>query len=280
MRKADFRVSTPHGDCRIAYTQWGDPKAARTLVCLHGLTRNGRDFDALANALAGRYQVICPDMPGRGQSESLRHDEDYQYPVYLQICSALLEHLNVSSVSWLGTSMGGLIGMMLAKQSHTLIRCLVLNDVGAFVPATALRRIGEYLGNTGPLKDLEAVEARLRVIHAPFGRLTESQWRHLAMHSHWTDDSGRFWLAYDPKIATSFLKHTNEDVDLWAIWSDVRCPVLLLRGADSDILQPEVAEKMAARENCSLITLPAAGHAPPLMSRAETELITEWLELQ
>lgn len=277
MENDSFLALAPDGFRRIAYTRWGSPSAKQTVICLHGLTRNGRDFDILAGVLAERYQVICPDMPGRGRSESLSRAEHYQYPVYLQICAALIAHLRIEQLAWLGTSMGGLIGMMLAAQPRSPVSRLILNDIGALIPESALRRIGEYVGHTGPFETLATLESRLRAIHAPFGPLTDSQWQHLAEHSHWRDSAGRYWLAYDPGIAIPFRDPDLSDVDLWAVWEQVPCPTLVLRGENSDVLLPEVAERMARRDNCERITLPGVGHAPPLMDRNEIEAVSRWL---
>ncbi len=278
MNTAQFAAPAPHGFTRVAYTEWGKPSAKRTLICAHGLTRNSRDFDPLARALSDNFRVVCPDMPGRGSSERLGQAEDYQYPVYLQICSALLDHLRTPSVDWLGTSMGGLIGMMLAAQPDSPVRNLILNDVGALVPAPALSRISEYVANTGPFGGLAAVETRLRSVHAPFGPLTDEQWFHLAKHSHWRDKENRYWLAYDPAIAAPFCNSELTDIDLWPVWEQVRCPTLVIRGAESDVLPADIASKMADRANCDLVTIADAGHAPALMRADEIALVRQWLE--
>lgn len=278
MDKSSFLALSPHGFHRIAYVAWGNRKAARTVICLHGLTRNGRDFDVLANALADEFRVICPDMPGRGKSEPLSDPTDYQYPVYLQICAVLLAHLGCESVDWIGTSMGGLIGMMLAAQPNSPIRHLVLNDVGALIPGAALERIANYVGNTGPFPTLEAVEQRLRSVHSAFGNLTDEQWQHLAMHGHWQDPDGQFRLAYDPAIADSIRTDVYPDIDLGAVWASVQCPTLIIRGEDSDILPASVAESMVATHPLSsTISFTGVGHAPALMAGDQIRAIRSWL---
>ncbi|GAB4357131.1 MAG: alpha/beta hydrolase [Gammaproteobacteria bacterium] len=277
MKIEHFIASTAAGKCRISYTRWGEADAERTVLCLHGLTRNGRDFDFLAKQLATRWQVVCPDMPGRGSSESLDHAEDYQYPTYLQICTALIEHLGLNSVDWVGTSMGGLLGMMLAAQDKSPIERLILNDIGAFIPGRALRFIGEYVGKTGPFTTMADLEKYLRLIHSGFGNLSDDQWQHLAQHSHWIDAQNRFWLAYDPKIAHPFRDTEIGDVDLWDIWGQVKCPTLLIRGERSEILPASIAKEMVSRPQTEMITLPNVGHAPSLMDEEQIKLVENWL---
>ncbi len=278
MEQRSFLALGPHGFHRLAYTSWGSESASRTIVCVHGLTRNSRDFDSLASALCAEYRVVCPDMPGRGLSDCFSHSEDYQYPVYLQACAALLAHLNTEAIDWIGTSMGGLIGMMLAAQPGTPIGRLILNDIGARIPGQTLTRIGAYIGHTGPFHTLADLEQRLRAVHAPFGNLTDEQWHHLATYSHWGDGAGGFRLAYDPAIAEAFSGAEMTDIDLRPVWSAVRCPVLLVRGEHSDLLPAAVAqEMMAAHPACDELTVAEAGHAPALMASDQILALQAWL---
>ena len=199
-------VLGPGGFFRLAWTEWGPEKAPeRTVICVHGLTRNGRDFDALARALAeDGWRVVCPDMPGRGKSDWLGRADDYSYPIYTQTVAALYARLDVPKVDWIGTSMGGLIGMLLAAQRGHFIRKLVLNDIGPFVPAAALQRIGEYCGRDPRFQDFEEVEAYLREVHKPFGELSDAEWMHLALHSAEESEEGNLRLRYDPAIGKPF----------------------------------------------------------------------------
>lgn len=278
MEQKRFVALSPHGFHRVAYTEWGKPDAARTVICVHGLTRNGRDFDTLAGALSDEYRVICPDMPGRGLSDKLADPCDYQYPTYLQTCATLLAHLGVERVDWIGTSMGGLIGMMLAAQPNSPLRRLMLNDVGAEIPGAALERIAGYVQHTGPFSTLRDVETRLRSIHSGFGDLTDDQWQHMARHSHWRAGDGRFWLAYDPAIAQSLTSETYPDVNLWPVWNAVTCRTLILRGDKSDVLPASVADAMvASRPDSRILTFPDLGHAPALMSDDQVTPIKSWL---
>jgi len=273
-----FRGLGLHGFHRVAYHEWGSAESGRAVVCVHGLTRTGRDFDALAGALADRFRVACPDMPGRGLSEWLPHPLDYGYPVYLADAAALIARLGVEQVDWVGTSMGGLIGMMLAAQPGTPIRRLVLNDVGPFIPKPAVERIAGYVGTDPRFSDLAAVEAYLREVHAPFGALSDAQWRHLAEHSVRRLPDGTWALHYDPGIGAAFRGVPLQAVELWPVWDAVRCPVLVLRGEHSDLLTREIAAEMAARgPKATVVEVAGAGHAPALMDSGQIETIRSWL---
>lgn len=277
MRQKSFKGLSPAGFHDVAYTEWGDPTAARTIVCCHGLTRNGRDFDALATQLAKHARVICPDIVGRGKSDWLRDPAHYAYPQYCADMNTLIARLDVAELDWVGTSMGGLIGMTLAAQSGTPIRRLVINDVGPFVPKTALLRISDYVGLDNRFSSLGAVETHLRKVLAPFGALTDAQWQHLVMHGHRQRPDGTFGLAYDPAIAIN-VKMAVQDWDLWPVWDRITVSTLVLRGADSDLLLPQTADDMTQRgPRAQLVTWPGMGHAPALMAPDQIGLIEEWL---
>ena len=268
-----------HGFHRIAYAEWGRPDNERVCVCVHGLTRNGRDFDALAAALDGTYRLACPDLPGRGRSHWLPVPTEYRPPVYLNDMAALIARLDVDEVDWVGTSLGGLLGMTLAAQPNSPIRKLVLNDVGAFLAKGALQRIASYVGTDSLFADLAALEAYLRDVHKPFGPLTDAQWRHLAQHSARPDPAGGgLRLHYDPGLAVAFKEGFDQDVDLWTLWDLISCPVLILRGAESDILSEDTAREMLTRgPQAELIEFPGVGHAPMLMEQGQIEAVRGWL---
>ena len=266
----------PHGFHRIAYVEWGDARG-EAVVCVHGLTRNGRDFDRLAAALAASRRVVCPDVVGRGQSDWLADPAGYGYPQYCADMAALVARLGVATVDWVGTSMGGLIGLMLAAMPRSPIRRLVLNDVGPFLPRAALGRIAGYVGKDPDFADLDDCEAYLRRVHAPFGPLADDDWRHLASHGHRRDAAGRLRLAYDPAIARAFAGEPA-DIDLWSLWDRVTCPVLVLRGGQSDLLLAETATAMTARgPRARLVEFAEAGHAPALMAAHQIAVVHDWL---
>lgn len=278
MRERQFPSLGPKGFHRVAYTEWGSGDARATVICAHGLTRQGRDFDVLAGALADRFRVACPDVVGRGMSDWLSEAHDYGYPVYMADMAALIARLDASEVAWVGTSMGGLIGIMLAARPNSPIGRLVVNDIGPFIPKQALTRIAGYVDGAGPFASLEAVEAYLRRVHAPFGPLADAEWRHLARHGARPDGAGGFRLHYDPKIATPFREAATTDVDLWSVWDLVRCPTLVLRGAESDLLARETAAEMERRgPRAKVVEFAGVGHAPALMAGEQIEVVRRWL---
>lgn len=278
MSERSFLGLSAAGFHSVAYTQWGRDDAPRTIVCVHGLTRNGRDFDALALDLADGHRVACPDVVGRGKSGWLANPALYGYPQYCADMAALIARLGVEEVGWVGTSMGGLIGMMLAAQPNSPIRRLVINDVGPFIAKTGLQRIADYVGKDPVFEDIAAVESYLRFVLMGFGRLPDEAWRHMAEHSARQRADGRYGLAYDPAIAEAFKAQPMDDVDLWAIWDRIRCPVLVLRGADSDILLPETAEQMTRRgPSARVVEFPHTGHAPALMTEDQIAAVRGFL---
>jgi pimeloyl-ACP methyl ester carboxylesterase len=267
----------PHGFHRTVYHEWDGPPGAPTVVCVHGLTRNGRDFDPLAQALQRCFRVVCPDVVGRGGSDFLPVAADYSYPLYLSDMTALIARLDVAEVIWIGTSMGGLIGMMLAAQPGTPIRRLVVNDVGPLIAKEGLERIASYVGEDPVFPDRGALEAFIRKTAASFGPLTDAQWRHLADHGGRIRPDGTLGRAYDPAIATAFTTVTD-DVDLWMLWDQVRCPTLVIRGAESDLLRRQDAAAMTQRgPKARLVEFPGIGHAPALMAADQIAAVEAFL---
>ncbi len=271
-----IRVPFQPAPIMLRWHEWG-PVDGSPVVCVHGLTRSGRDFDALAAVLAAEgRRVICPDVPGRGISDWLAQGAQYAVPAYVAALSPLLAELG--TYDWVGTSMGGLIAMGVATLPGDRMRRLVLNDIGPFVPKASLDRIGTYLSLDPRFANLAALEAHLRVIHAPFGPLDDAQWRHLAATSARVTADGGFRLHYDPAIGDALRGGAGADMDLWAIWEAVAArPVLVLRGATSDLLLPEVAQRMAEAPGVRLETIPDCGHAPALMDADQTGLIADFL---
>jgi pimeloyl-ACP methyl ester carboxylesterase len=269
----------PHGFHRLAYIEWPGPsRDAPALLCVHGLTRNSRDFDVLAQTLSAHYRVVCPDMPGRGKSEWLGVAADYGYPLYLTDITALLARLDAERIDWIGTSMGGLIGMLFAALPNAPIGKLVINDVGALVPKAGIERIAAYVGLDPGFGDLAAFEAVLRRVHAPFGPLSDAQWHHLATHSSRRKPDGSIGFNYDPKIAEAFRQGPIDDVALWASWDAVTCPVLVLRGAQSDMLLASDAAAMTQRgPRAKLVEFAGIGHAPALMAEDQIAAIRDFL---
>jgi pimeloyl-ACP methyl ester carboxylesterase len=247
---------------------------------VHGLTRQGRDFDILARAFARQgWRVVCPDLVGRGQSGWLTQPAGYTLVQYGADMNALLARLDVEEVDWLGNSLGGLVGMMLAAQPETPIRRLVLNDIGPFIPGTALRRLGLYLNAPPPrFVDLAAAERYVRTTLAPFGQLNDDQWRHLTEHSIRPDGKGGLLRHHDPEIAEAYRPWRLGSIAMWYLWDEVRCPVLLLRGADSDLLPDYTAREMTRRgPRAELIEFEGIGHLPALMTQDQIQPILNFL---
>lgn len=272
-------TGAPTGLHRMAYTEWGDPRNPRVLVCVHGLTRNCRDFDFLAERLAAHYRVVCPDVVGRGQSDWLDNKDQYQIPLYAQDMITLLARLGADEVDWIGTSMGGLIGMAIAAQPGTPIRRLVLNDVGPLITGESLRRIADYVGQAPVFPDQAAAEQYIRAVSAPFGPLTDAQWRHMTEHSTRSHPDGGVVLRYDPGIGNAFkAAFVLGDVDLWPLYDAIRCPTLCIRGADSDLLTEGTHRKMGERgPRAQLAEVAGVGHAPMFMDEAQVALARDFL---
>ena len=265
---------------RLAFEEWGDANAP-PVVCVHGLTRNGRDFDALAAALSGQYRVICPDLPGRGHSDWLDDPMLYQAQHYVTALAHLLAWIG-RDVAWVGTSLGGVCGMVIAATDGAPINRLVLNDVGPFIPATALARIRDYMVASGDspmmarFPDIESIERHLRLIHAPFGPLSDEQWADLARSSARALPDGRFTMHYDPRIAEPLRGHEPADVDMWPFWDRIQVPRMVIRGATSDILLPNILARMEA-SGAEAFEVPVTGHAPALVDPLQIEAIRTFL---
>jgi len=273
------QVEGPDRAYGLSYADWGRPGTARTVVCAHGLTRNGRDFDHLARVLAADRRVICPDVAGRGLSDPLTNPGDYALPTYVGHMLQLLQRLGLEEVDWVGTSMGGLLGMGLAAMGEASpIRRLVLNDIGPFLPKAALERINAYLGLDLRFWSLEALEAHLREIHAGFGPLTDAEWRHLAEHSAARREDGRFGLNYDQRLSQPMTTGPIENIDLWPVWDQIHCPVLVVRGTESDLLLAGTAAEMTGRgPRAEVVEVYGTGHAPALMAKDQIEIVRAWL---
>lgn len=272
----------PRGLHRTAYWEWGDAANARVLVCVHGLSRQGRDFDTLARALVDTYRVVCPDVVGRGESDRLADPMGYQVTTYVADMVTLLARLDAQTVHWVGTSMGGLIGMGLASLANTPIERLVLNDVGPTIEPAAIARIASYLGAPIEWSSEDEAADYLLSISKGFGPHSREEW--LALTRPMLRRAGTKWKPhYDPAIAMPFRAVTPEfaaagQAALWKAYDAIRCPTLLLRGAESDLLTRETAQAMTERgPRARLHEFAGVGHAPTLVAREQVEVVREFL---
>ena len=278
MTSRSHRALGPHGFHRVHYTEWGDPDNPKVLICVHGLTRTGRDFDFLAAALEHEYRVICPDVVGRGQSDWLNDKSDYTYPLYVNDMAMLLARIDAERIDWVGTSMGGLIGIFLASYTGSPIHKMVINDIGPRIPAAGLQRVATYVGQVVTFDSIEKMEKFLRTIAATFGNLSDEQWRHMTIHGARQLEDGRYTFAYDPGIAKNFRTLDLKDIDLWSMWDAIHCPTLVLRGEHSDVLDHADAVTMTERgPKAKLIEFPSMGHAPALMADDQIAVVRNWL---
>jgi pimeloyl-ACP methyl ester carboxylesterase len=276
-RQRHVQCISPSGLHRMAYTEWGDPANPRVLVCVHGLTRSGRDFDEVAKAFASEYRVVCPDVVGRGLSDWLVDPRHYAVPQYVGDMVALVARLNVETVDWFGTSMGGLIGLGLAGLPNSPIRKMLLNDVGPHIEPVALERIGTYLGRGETFATLQEGVDNAAQLAASFGPLTADEWR--AINTPLMQErEGRWGYRYDPKIAVPFATaDTNAaslgEAILWRSLASIQHPVLVVRGEHSDLLSRETVEKMVASgQAVTAREIAGVGHAPAFLAADQIEI--------
>lgn len=255
-----------HGFHRVVYYEWGEPDNPRVVVCVHALGRNARDFDVLAEALAPTHRVLAIDMPGRGRSDWLADPNDYAFPTYLATATALIARSGAETVDWVGTSMGALLGIAAAAQPNSPITRLVASDAGPTIEAEALARIAGYFGLDPRFGSYAEVAAYIRKVSAPFGPLTDAQWEHLTRTNVRQHADGSWGPGYDPAIAIPF-RQSPAPVDLWQLWDAIRCPTLVLRGDESDLLSRETAIQMTQRgPRAGLVEFAGVGHAPMMLS--------------
>jgi pimeloyl-ACP methyl ester carboxylesterase len=276
-RTLSFRGLSAHGFHRVVYYEWGEHENPNVVLCVHGIGRNGRDFDVLGDALADTHRVLAPDMPGRGASEWLRDPMDYVAPTYLATLTALIAAGGAPNVAWVGTSMGALLGMMAAAMPGTPVSRLVVNDAGPVLEPAALARIGQYFGTDPAFATYDEFKTYVRQISAPFGPLSEEQWEHVARTNSRRRADGRWGVGYDPAIAVPFRAHPAP-ADLWPVWDAIACPTLVLRGAESDLLSHATARAMSARgPRARVVEFAGIGHAPMLLARDQIDVVIDFL---
>lgn len=277
---------SPAGLHDMSYKEWGDENNPNVLICVHGVTRVGDDFDNMARALCGHYRVVCPDVVGRGRSGRLANPELYRVPQYVSDMVTLIARVTAqpgSMIDWFGTSMGGLIGMALASLPGNPVRKLVLNDIGPRLDPVALRRIGDYIGQEMRFPDFDRAAAFVREVSLPFGEHSADEWRKLASDVLRQDGDGQWVRHYDMGLAQPFKSATPETVTadermLWAAYDAIGCPTLLVRGAQSDLLAPETAHEMTRRgPKATLVEIAHVGHAPTFMHDDQIAIAKQFL---
>ncbi|MFZ6861637.1 alpha/beta fold hydrolase [Undibacterium sp. Ji67W] len=273
---------SPTGLHTMSYKEWGDVNNPDVLVCVHGLARVSDDFDVLAASLCEEYRVVCPDVVGRGSSGHLRNPMHYQIPQYVSDMVTLLARLEVDTVDWFGTSMGGLIGMGIASLEGNPIRKLLLNDVGPALNPVALSRIGEYVGQAVAFERFDEALTYIKSISQPFGAHTDAQWEKLARDVLRKNDAGQWIKHYDLGLCQPFKATTPEQVVageamLWAAYDAIKSKTLVVRGADSDLLSSETATEMTRRgPRASLVQIPHVGHAPTFVSAEQIAIARDF----
>ncbi|MGZ8288589.1 MAG: alpha/beta fold hydrolase [Telluria sp.] len=277
---------SPAGLHDMSYKEWGDADNPNVLVCVHGVTRVGDDFDKLARALCDRYRVVCPDVVGRGRSGKLANPQLYRIPQYVSDMVTLVARVSSvpgTTIDWFGTSMGGLIGMAFASLPHNPVRKLVLNDIGPCLDPGALQRIGEYIGQELVFPNFDEAAAFVREVSLSFGEHSGDEWHKLASDVLRQRDDGKWVRHYDMGLAQPFKSSTPESVKadeclLWAAYDAIRCPVLLVRGADSDLLSHETAQEMTQRgPKAQLVEIPGVGHAPTFLHEDQIAIAKQFL---
>lgn len=267
----------------MSYKEWGDPKNTKVLICVHGITRVADDFDMLAQALQDDYRVICPDVVGRGQSDFLTNPQLYQIPQYVSDMVTLLARLNAQTVDWFGTSMGGLIGLILASMKHNPIRKLVLNDVGPSLNFDGLKRIGNLIGQDVRFDSFEQAAKFIREVSESFGPHSDAQWEKLARDVLKQNADGKWVRHYDLGLAIPVQATTPETAALaeqmlWAAYDAIQSETLLIRGAESDLLSAHTAEQMQSRgPRAQLVEIPSVGHAPTFVHTDQIAIAKDFL---
>ena len=268
---------------QMAYKEWGDPANRRVLVCVHGVTRVGDDFDALARALSDHYRVLCPDVVGRGRSGKLRNPQLYTIPQYVNDMVTLVARADADSLDWFGTSMGGLVGMAYASLPGNPIGKLVLNDIGPTLDAPALARIGDYIGQDLRFATFDEAAAFVRQVSLSFGEHSEAQWHKLAADVLRQQPDGMWIRHHDLGMAQPFRAATMDkakadEAALWAAYDAIRCPTLLVRGELSDLLSRETAAAMTQRgPKATLVEIPKVGHAPTFIHDEQIAIARKFL---
>lgn len=278
-RCGKIRAISRLGFHRLQYVDWGSEMSPDKVLCVHGLTRNGRDFDKLANRLSESAQVVCPDLVGRGKSDWLEDPGDYHLLQYNMDMAVLAAWVGFDRYDWIGTSLGGLMGIAMAGMRNSPIRRLIINDVAPSIPTRALHRIATYMGQSQFFASMDEAEAHLRETLAPFAPMTDDDWARMAVHSTIVTDKG-LMMHHDPGIMVNFRRFALfMHFSLWRYWERITCPVLILRGTESDFLTEDLFDRMLKRlPHAEALQFDGIGHTPTLNAPGQIDPIVDWLD--
>ncbi len=262
---------------KISYLEYGDSSNPNVIICAHGLTRNAHDFHKIATVLSKNFRVISLSYPGRHLSEHLKNNKYYNYGVYIKDSLLLLKQLKIDKTSWIGTSMGGIIGMVLASKYPKVISSLIINDIGPYIPTGPLIKITEYAKKPPVFDDFASAKQYLKLIYSQFGIDDEEDWDYATKHSFVRHDGGKYIMFYDPAIIDNVSPKKRKPVDIWRIWSKINCKLLLVHGVKSNILEQTTVDKMKETKEMDIYRVEYAGHAPSLMTYDQISYIEGWL---
>lgn len=266
---------------KIAYLEFGSHNNPNVVICAHGLTRNAYDFTKIAKSLSSSFRVIALTYPGRGDSDHFKNKNHYNYEVYAKDTLIFLKNLKIKNPFWLGTSMGGIIGMVLASKYPKIFKGVILNDIGPFIPASAIFKIGKYARQSPYFTDLDKAQQHLKMIYAPFGITSQNDWDHLTKYSFIQNTHGLYQMNYDTGIINrAKFSKKPKDINIWSIWHKISCPLMVIHGAKSDILGYATIDQMKQTKKFNLHTVDYAGHAPSLMSSDQIDAVKIWLDQQ
>lgn len=277
VKHCNLQVLTPIGFKNMFYQEWMEQEIrVQTTICVHGLSRNSHDFDFLAKYLSKyQHRVICPDILGRGKSDYLLDAALYNFPQYLSDLNALIARADVKELNWVGTSMGGLLGLILAAQPNTPIKKLVLNDIGPYISLDVLQKVRSVIKKCGPFESYAQAEQQMQKKLSTFGPLTSEQLAYLMPHNIYKGENNSFYFFYDPALVA---KESVEEVNLWPLWANIKCPILIIRGEQSQVLSPELLDQMhTSKPGLEVLEVKDTGHAPMLMNEEQTRRIEKFL---
>lgn len=265
---------------KLHYLEWGDENNPNTVICVHGLARNCRDFDKVADKLSEKFRVIAIDMVGRGKSEWFKNKKLYNYPTYCQDILKFMDLLDLKKVHWLGSSMGGIIGMLLSAGYPKYIKSLVLNDIGPFIPGKSVAKVAKYLSLNPAFDNFDDAKSYVKVMLSPFN-IPEHEFDYVTLNSTSMDSNGKYRLAFDPGVSIGMKLTTTrtKDLELWDYWNKINVPIMVIRGGKSNFLDKETFGTMLdTKKNIKLYSVPEAGHTPSLMEEDQINEIMGWLK--